>query len=159
MKSILPALAVLFASTIAFAAPPAAVQVTAAYSHPTPAPGVPGVGFFTLTNTGKQADRLLSAESPAAGRIEIHQTRMEKGVMQMRGVSEGVALPAGQAVTFAPGGLHLMLFALRAPLREGEKVPLTLVFERQGRVSTELLVKPREDAAAAADDHAHHDHH
>jgi copper(I)-binding protein len=157
MKSFLFPLALLLASATAAAAD-GPIAIDHAYSHPTAAPGVPGVGFFTLTNQGRTADRLLSAQSPAVGRIEIHQSSVRNGVMQMRAVTDGVALPAGQTVAFAPGGLHLMLFSLAEPLREGAQVPVTLTFERAGTVSTMLTVEPRDDAPAADDAHAHHQH-
>jgi len=157
MKSLFLPLAFLLAGTCAAADTPARITIDHAYSHPTAAPGVPGVGFVTLTNVGKKADRLLSAESSAAGRIEIHRTQVKDGVMQMRAVAEGVALPSGKPVAFAPGGLHLMLFDLREPLRDGGQVPLTLIFEQAGRVTTALQVKPRENLPA--EDHRQHQHH
>lgn len=158
MKHFLLPLALLLASTAAAAADP--ITIGNAYSHPTAAPGVPGVGFFTLTNAGKKADRLLAASSPAAGSVEIHQSKVENGVMQMRAVTKGVALPVGKPVAFAPGGLHLMLFDLRAPLVAGEKVPVTLTFEHAGAVKTALQVQPRDSAPSApAEDHSHHQHH
>ncbi len=138
----------------AAAAPASTIQVERAYSHPTAAPGVPGVGFLTLRNAGKRADRLLAVESPAAARIEIHESRVVQGVMQMRALPKGVLLPAGQRVSFGPGGTHLMLFALREPLREGMAVPVTLRFERAGRVDAMLQVEPR----GPAEDHSHHEH-
>ncbi|MES2682777.1 MAG: copper chaperone PCu(A)C [Pseudomonadota bacterium] len=160
MKILLLPLALLLAAASSSAAelPAKPITIVHAYSHPTAAPGVPGVGFLTLTNTGKQPDRLLSASSPAAGQIEIHQSSMANGVMQMRAVSQGVALPVGQAVTLAPGGLHLMLFQLREPLAEGQSLPLTLHFERAGSVSTTLKVESREPPAAPQADHSHHAH-
>lgn len=159
MKILLLPLALLTAaSSFAAERPAKPITITQAYSHPTAAPGVPGVGFLTLTNTGQQPDVLLSASSPAAGQIEIHQSSLAKGVMQMRAVSQGVALPVGQAVTLAPGGLHLMLFQLREPLVEGQSLPLTLHFERAGRISTTLKVEPREAPTESHSDHSHHAH-
>lgn len=158
MKSIFFTLAVLLAGTSAAAdAPAARITIDHAYSHATAAPGVPGVGFFTLTNGGKKSDRLLSAQSTAAGRVEIHRSQVKDGVMQMRAVADGVVLPSGKPVAFAPGGLHLMLFELREPLREGGQVPLTLTFEQAGQVATVLQVEPRKAEPAAAKDH--HQHH
>ena len=151
MKHLIPLLALLGAST-AWAGP---IRIEAAYSHPTPAPGVPGVGFLTVVNTGP-ADRLLKAESPAAGHVEIHETRMADGVMRMRAVSDGVALPAGGTQVFQPGGLHLMLMALKAPLREGDSLPVTLRFEHAAPVTVQLEVKPRSVKPEASAAHKHH---
>ncbi|MDO9451807.1 MAG: copper chaperone PCu(A)C [Stagnimonas sp.] len=146
------------ASTRALAAAPSTpIAIEHPYSHPTAAPGVPGVGFFTLINRGSKADRLISVQSPVAGSVEIHQSQVKDGVMQMRAVTEGVTLPVGKPVAFAPGGLHLMLFSLREPLQEGVPVPVTLTFERAGTVTTRLQVEPREPPSADAD-HSQHQH-
>lgn len=154
MKTLLSALALLCAAT-ASAAP---IRIEHPYSHPTPAPGVPGVGFITLTNSGKKADRLLSATSPAAERIEIHETQMQGGVMKMRALAKGVVLPADKMVVFAPGGIHLMLFGPRQPLVAGQSVPVTLKFEHAGAVEVLFVVEPREPAKPPVEDHSQHDH-
>lgn len=154
-----PLLAFACTVTAATAAAPSAITVASPYSHPTAAPGVPGVGFFTLTNTGSQPDRLLKVESPRAGRVEIHESKMANGVMQMRALGDGLALPSGKPVALAPGGVHLMLFALPQPLKLGEEVPLTLTFERAGPLKTSLKVEPRAaKPAAESEDHSHHGH-
>ncbi len=156
------------AASVSTADEPALARATAgtiiieqAYSHPTAAPGVPGVGFLTLTNTGKKADRLLAVTSPAAGSVEIHQSKINNGVMQMRAITAGVALPVGKTVAFAAEGLHLMLFSLHAPLVDGERVPVTLVFQRAGMLTTDLQVQPRQPPAPSAqeDTHQHQHHH
>lgn len=160
MKSLVLPLALLLASASSVAEPRTVkpITITQAYSHPTAAPGVPGVGFFTLTNTGKKADRLLAVTSPLAGRVEIHHSTVKNGVMQMRALPRGVALPPGKTVAFAAGGLHLMLFALQAPLVEGGRVPVTFRFERAGSVEGALQVEPRQPVEAAPAE-AHHAHH
>lgn len=159
MKPFFILLALLLANATAMAAEPAARTISIAhpYSHPTAAPGVPGVGFLTLSNTGKKADRLLTVSSPLAGSVEIHQSGVENGVMQMRAITQGVALPAGKTVSLEPGAMHLMLFDLKAPLAAGEQLPLLLTFERAGQLTTQLQVEPREPPAASAHEH-HADH-
>jgi periplasmic copper chaperone A len=102
--------------------------------------GGQGAGFVTIRNSGA-ADRLLSASTPAAGRTELHTMIRDGDVMRMREV-EAIAVPAGGAVTLAPGGLHIMLIGLTRPLAVGEAVPLTLVFERAGSVTVELAIRP-----------------
>jgi copper(I)-binding protein len=107
------------------------------------APGVPvSAAYMTLQNTAKQADALLSAESPRAASVQIHSTSMDGGVMRMREV-EAVELPAGASVKLEPGGLHIMLMGLSAPLVAGETLPLTLKFRHAGTVQLELPVRPR----------------
>lgn len=87
-----------------------------------------GGGYLSLHNPGKSSDRLLGASSPAAERVELHRMAMEGDVMRMRQVS-AIALPAGKPVELKPGGLHLMLLGLKAPLKAGESVSFTLVIE------------------------------
>ncbi|MBR0667481.1 copper chaperone PCu(A)C [Roseomonas hellenica] len=110
-----------------------------------------GVGFLTIRNTGAAPDRLLSASSPIARRVELHTMSMDGAVMRMRPV-EDIAVPAGGTVQLAPGGLHIMLIGLTQPLAQGGRAPLTLRFERAGEVQVELSV---EAAGARAPQHAH----
>lgn len=106
------------------------------------APKAPvGGGYMTIVNTGAEADRLISASADFAGKVEIHEMTMENDVMKMRPLPDGVAIPAGEAVELKPGGLHIMLMGLTAPLVEGETRPLTLVFEKAGDVTVELKVE------------------
>jgi len=148
----------LLASTLATSAfAGSTIHVISAHSHPTPAPGVPGVGFLTLHNSGG-ADRLLGATSPRAARIELHDTVEDNGVARMRAVSGGLPIAADGMLRMAPGGTHLMLFGLTSPLAAGEKVPLTLRFERAGEQAVTLDVRPREARAAPADHHSPHAH-
>ncbi|MGG5821142.1 copper chaperone PCu(A)C [Falsiroseomonas sp. HW251] len=102
--------------------------------------GATGAGFMILRNTAAVPDRLVSARSPAARAVELHTSYREGDVMRMRPV-QGIDLPAGQAVTLAPGGFHLMLVGLAAATRQGEQVPLTLVFEKAGEVTVQLPVQ------------------
>lgn len=82
--------------------------------------------FMTLTSIADA--RLVSASSPAAGVVEVHEMAMEGDVMKMRAVP-AVNLPAGKAVDLKPGGYHIMLMGLKQPLKAGETVPVTLVIE------------------------------
>ena len=100
-----------------------------------------GGAFLKVTNQGAQADRLIGASSPVAERVELHTMKMEGDVMRMREVP-AIELPAGQTVTLAPGGLHLMLIGLKGPLKVGESVPATLRFERAGTVTVDLKIEP-----------------
>lgn len=100
-----------------------------------------GGGFLTVANSGKQADRLIAATSPAAAKVEIHTMSMDGGVMRMRPVPGGLAVPAGGTLALKPGGYHLMLIGLKQPLALGKLVPLTLRFERAGTVTVQLKVE------------------
>ncbi|WP_085122447.1 copper chaperone PCu(A)C [Tistlia consotensis] len=105
-------------------------------------PAPTGAAYLTIDNKGTQADRLIAVETPAAKRAEIHQSLMEGGVMKMRAVEGGLALPAGASTALAPGGYHVMLMGLVKPLKEGESFPMTLTFEKAGKVEVEITVEP-----------------
>ncbi len=100
----------------------------------------PGAAWLTIRNSGG-ADRLIGVESPAAERIELHTHRHEGGVMVMRPL-EGMDVPAKGEVTLMPGGDHIMLFGLKPGLAVGVRFPLTLVFEKAGRVTVEVRIAP-----------------
>ncbi|WP_088280510.1 copper chaperone PCu(A)C [Ideonella sp. A 288] len=96
--------------------------------------------FMQLTSA--QGGKLVSASSPAAGVVEIHEMVMEANVMKMRAVP-GLELPAGKAVELKPGGYHVMLMDLKAPLAAGQSVPLTLVVEgKDGKRETIAVNAP-----------------
>lgn len=101
-----------------------------------------GGGFLTIANKGNADDRLLSATSPVAGEVQLHTMSMDGGVMRMREVKDGIAIPAGKTVALKPGGYHLMFMQLKRPLALGESFPVTLRFQRQGAVKVSFKVKP-----------------
>lgn len=101
-----------------------------------------GGAFLLLTNNAKQEERLLSATADVAARVELHSMSMDGGVMRMRPVKGGLTIPAGETVTLAPGGYHIMLIGLKRPLKLGELVPMTLRFARAGVVKVALKIEP-----------------
>jgi copper(I)-binding protein len=88
----------------------------------------PAAVYLTIRNIGKQADELTAASTSVAGRAEIHQSQKVGDVMKMSAMPT-VPVGAGQTVTFAPGGYHIMLIDLKQPLKEGGQFPLTLTFK------------------------------
>jgi copper(I)-binding protein len=110
------------------------------FSRATPSGAKIGAGYMTITNKGNAADRLVSASSPVAGKVEIHEMAMQDNVMKMRALANGLSIEAGKTVSLAPGGYHLMLMDLKAPLKIGDKVPVTLNFEKAGKVDVTLDV-------------------
>ncbi len=120
------------------------VQKTLEIRHPfaraTPAGARSGAVFMTIENKGKDADRLLSASSPAAGIVEIHEMKMANGMMQMREVT-GLEIKPGATVELKPGGYHVMLMDLKTPLKQGESVPVTLKFEKAGAVEVKASIE------------------
>jgi len=98
-----------------------------------------GAVYLEIRNRGG-GDTLVALETAVAEGAMLHETRMRDGVMRMRHLAGGLPLPAGETVALAPGGTHIMLMGLRQPLREGERFPLTLRFEKAGEVEVEVEV-------------------
>ena len=98
-------------------------------------------GFFTVTNKGREPDRLISAESPVAARVEIHGIKVVGAGITMRAMEKGLGLPPDTAITLKPRGYHLSLLELKKPLTKGERVPVTLTFEKAGSRQIELVVE------------------
>jgi hypothetical protein len=88
-----------------------------------------GGAFLTVHNPNHHAHTLLSAASPVAKKVELHTHTMEGGMMKMRQVEGGIAIPAGETVKLQPGGYHVMLMGLHAPLKAGTTFPVTLTFD------------------------------
>jgi copper(I)-binding protein len=126
--------------TALLAAPAMAqVKIEDAWARAT-APGSKiAAGYMTIRNAAAAPDRLLGASSPAAEKVEMHITVKEGDIFRMREV-KGYDLPAKGSYELKPGGAHLMFVNIKAPFREGAKLPLTLRFERAGEVKTELQV-------------------
>jgi len=100
-----------------------------------------GVVYVTIKNTGQTADKLIDVASPAADQAQVHDMKVEGDVSQMWLIGE-IDIPAGQTVTLAPNGLHIMLLGLKKPLELAQTFPLTLTFEKAGSVTVEVTVEP-----------------
>jgi len=108
----------------------------------TRATGEVSAAYMTIANAGGTGVRLVSAETPAAELVEIHETRMNGDVMEMRPVEDGLDILPGEVVSLEPGGIHLMLLNLNEPLVEGEAIPLALTFallDRAGEPTDETI--------------------
>jgi copper(I)-binding protein len=116
------------------------IKVENAYTRAT-APGqhVAG-GFLKIENKGA-ADQLVSASSPVAGEVQLHEMAMDGNVMKMRQVKD-IPVPANGSVELKPGGLHLMFMNIKAPLAAGETVPVKLKFAKAGEVEVKMPVNP-----------------
>ncbi len=99
-------------------------------------------GYVTLRNPRATPDRLISASSPRADRVELHEMSMDGGMMRMRPVT-GIDVPAGASATLRPGGLHIMFINIDEQFQDGQRVPVTLTFERAGNIHTVFVVRPR----------------
>ena len=118
------------------------------WARATPPGAMTGGAFVTIENKGKVADKLVDASSPAAKIVEIHEMWMDGGMMKMRAVS-GIDVKPGARTELRPGGYHIMLMDLRAPLKVGDRIPLTLVFEKAGKVDVSVQVEGMGAAAGA----------
>lgn len=130
------------------------IEIGNPWSRATPASARAAAGYLVLTNKGTTADRLVSAGSSAADRVEIHEMRMDANVMRMRELARGITIEPGATVELKPGGLHIMLIELKTPLVKDQMVPVTLVFEKAGRIQVEFQVEAL-GAPAPADGHKH----
>ncbi|WP_439606588.1 copper chaperone PCu(A)C [Hydrogenophaga sp.] len=162
MKQLLISTLLAFTAS-AWAQAPANVEVKDAWVRATVAQQKSTGAFMQLS--ARADTRLVEVSSPIAGVVELHEMAMEQDVMRMRAVKAGLALPAGKPVELKPGGYHVMLMDLKGPVKAGDVVPVTLVFEGQGGQRETLLVKatarPLGNAAAAAPaaaDHSQHKH-
>ena len=111
------------------------------WARATPTGAKVAAGYMTIVNNGTTADRLIGGSTSVAGRVEVHEMAMKDGVATMRPVNGGLTIEPGKTVTLAPGGYHLMLQDLKAPLKQGDKVAATLEFEKAGKVDVTLDVQ------------------
>jgi copper(I)-binding protein len=132
-----------------------------AIGHPFATPSIAGMTngaayLASIENKGAVADRLVRASTPAAARVEIHTMSVDaQGVMRMREV-DGIALAPKAKVQMKPGaGMHLMLIGLKEPLKEDASFPMTLEFERAGKVEVKVIVGQPKPGGAAAEGHMH----
>ena len=132
-----------------------------AIGHPYATPSIAGTSngaayLASIENKGAAGDRLVRASTPMASRVEIHTMNLDaQGVMRMREI-DGVALAPKAKVQMKPGGgLHLMLIGLKEPLKEDATFPMTLEFERAGKVEVKVIVGQPKPARGAASGHMH----
>ena len=115
--------------------------ITQAWSRATPGGAKVGGGYLTIQNKGSAADRLIGGSADVADKVQVHEMATTNGVMTMRPLDKGLSIEPGKTVKLAPGGYHLMLMDLKAPLKQGDKVPLTLEFEKAGNVNLPFEVQ------------------
>jgi copper(I)-binding protein len=133
------ALAALAAAAEARSARVLNIEVSDVWSRATPPTANAGVAYVAVTNQGGEADRIVAVEATVAPRAEMHMHVMDGDIASMRLV-QAVEVHPSETIAFRPGGLHIMLVDLKAPLKEGETFPLTLVFERSGRVRVDISI-------------------
>lgn len=115
--------------------------ISQAWSRATPGGAKVAGGYLTIENKGTAPDKLVAVTAEIAGKADIHEMAMDHGVMKMRPLDKGLVIEPGKTVKLAPSGYHLMLQDLKGPFKEGEKVPVTLEFEKAGKVAVSLDVQ------------------
>jgi periplasmic copper chaperone A len=135
-----------------------AIEVNQPWSNAVPKGATVAAGYLTITNTGTEPDRLLGGSTPVAGKFEIHQMTMDKGVMRMRPLASGLEIKPGETVELKPSSFHIMMMGLKQPIERGKPFKASLMFEKAGAVEVEFAVEPigGRPPAAAADDAHHH---
>jgi len=139
MKSPMLALLLSFAASSAAFAADGSITVEQAWARPTAPGAVNGAAYLAIKNSGKTDDVLLGVESNAATKAELHESSMDGGVMKMRRLG-AVPVPAGGSVEFKPGGKHIMLMGLKAPLTTGQSFSLILQFKNAGTETVKVDV-------------------
>ncbi|WP_284180146.1 copper chaperone PCu(A)C [Rhabdaerophilum sp. SD176] len=116
------------------------INIDHPWTRATPGGARVASGYITIENFGSKPDRLIGGAFEASERVELHEMTVSDGLMRMRALSTGIELPAGRRIEVKPGGYHIMFLELRRPLKQGEKISGSLVFERAGTVAVEFQV-------------------
>jgi len=115
------------------------LKIDKIWSRATPKTAKVGVGYLRIENTGTTPDRLINIEATIAGHAAIHEMTMTNGVMKMRGLKDGLVIPAGGTVVLKPGGNHIMFMKLGGPIQKGHPFRATLTFEKAGTVEIQFI--------------------
>lgn len=129
------------------------LTVSNGWTRATPPRAVAGGGFVTITNHGSKDDILVSASAAVSGKAELHEMSVVDNIMKMRHLPGGVPIPAGETVELKPGGFHVMFLDLKAPLKKGDTLNVSLTFEKAGTVEVPFTI---ERIGAKAPAHAGH---
>ena len=139
-RSILLAGLLAVAGVVTAGAQSPTVKVEHAWARATPGGAKTAALYMTLLNKGGADDRLVSVSTPVAGKAEVHSTTTENGVMRLRPV-EALDVKAGTSTILKPGGYHVMLTDLKAPLVAGQSFAVTLTFENAGKIDATATVQ------------------
>jgi len=159
MKSILLAAVLALVANVVFAHEykVGSLEIKHPWARATPKGAAVAGGYMTIVNNGTTADRLVGFSSPAAGKFEMHEMKMDNGVMKMRPLPNGIEIKPGQTVEFKPGSYHLMFMELKQPFEKDKRVKGTLWFEKAGTLEVEYVVEAIGSSPAV--DHSQHMQH
>jgi copper(I)-binding protein len=155
LKSPAPGVTIVAASATAPTVKTGALTIEQPWSRATPGGAKVGGGYVRITNTGSAPDRLIGGSFPLASRVEVHEMSLDGAIMRMKPVVGGLEIKPGATVEFKPGGYHLMFMDLREPLKEGQTIKGTLVFEKAGTVEVTYTVRSMGGQTAAPTEHKH----
>jgi len=167
MTSPLSKLAYAVFLSVLLAAPASAEEVrvgdlviTQAWSRATPGGAKVAGGYLTIENKGAAPDRLIGGTADVAAKVQVHEMATSNGVMTMRPLDGGLTIDPGKTVKLAPGGYHLMMLELKSPFKKGDRIPVTLEFEKAGKVAVSFEVQGvgAPGPSAAPMDMKMHDH-
>ena len=144
MRTIASAVAILFTVSLSAAYGRdyhvGSLDIAGPWSRATPKGAPVGAGYMTIKNNGTTADRLVGGSADVAPKFEVHEMSMDNGIMKMRPIKGGLEIKPGETVELKPEGLHVMFVGLKKPLKEGDHIKATLVFEKAGNVDVEFDV-------------------
>lgn len=116
------------------------IKISAPWARATPKGASVGGGYMTITNTGTAPDRLVGGSTDVSRRIEVHEMKIEGGVMKMRLLANGLEIKPGQTVELNPGGYHVMFVGLKKQLMQGDHFKAALEFAKAGKVEVDFSV-------------------
>lgn len=117
------------------------ITVQQPWSRATPNGAKTGAVYMTIDNKSDTADKLTGVSSDVADKVQVHEMKVENGIMQMREITGGLPVPANGSVVLKPGSYHVMLIGLKKPLTAGETFPLKLTFAKAGTISVTVPVQ------------------
>jgi copper(I)-binding protein len=143
LRALIPALlfASLATSTQAHDYQVGPIAIDHPWTRATPKNAPVAGGYMKITNTGTTPDRLVGGSVEVAKRFEVHEMKMDGGVMKMRELKDGLEIPPGASVELKPGSYHIMMQALSRPLAKGDKIKGSLTFEKAGKIGVEFDVE------------------
>jgi len=127
------------------------LEIAAPWLRATPNGAKVAGGYLTVTNHGSEPDKLIAAAIPLAGSGQIHEMKMEDGMMHMHEIAGGLEIKPGETVTLKPGGYHLMFMDLRDSLKQGDTLEGSLMFAKAGKVIVTFKVGGLADKTAPSD--------
>jgi copper(I)-binding protein len=120
------------------------------WSRAVPKGATVAAGYMTIKNTGSESDRLVGGSTPVAAKFEVHEMTMDKGVMKMRPLADGLEIKPGETVELKPSSSHIMMMGLKQPIQKGKPFKASLTFEKAGPVDVEFAVEGIGATPAAA---------